>query len=144
MFMYIFAHRRMDLCTCGKAHLRSETFQGSLCLQMARQMYLTGYRGECMYKNVCLYQKIAFLLSAQMLHPFVCARSQEQRFPAKADRNSEVGLPTPSLSLKPPAACHRSGEEWRTPGSLQVLTDGPGLRLRGAWSAGNLGHPVRS
>lgn len=40
-------------------------------------VYLTGPRGECMYKNVFLYQKTAFLLSTQMLHPLFAWRQEQ-------------------------------------------------------------------
>lgn len=44
-------------------------------------MNMTVHTGECMSKNVCLLQDTTFLLSTQILHPFLCL--QPRRVPPK-------------------------------------------------------------
>lgn len=92
-------------------------------------------------KNVCLLQNTTFLLSTQMLHPFLCLGESHQR---GLGTQRWVPHPQPQPVPKAPSSLSVLGEEWRQAGSLQVLTGGPGLRLRGARSTGNLGHLVRS
>lgn len=131
-----------NVCTVHVGNAPKEEGLSRATVFIDGHMYLTGPRGECMYKNVCLYQDC---IPAQYPNapPLVCLEARTNS-PQSGVGTQRWQSPSPSLSLKPPAACHCSGEEWQTPGSLQVLTGGPGLRLRGAQSAGNLGHPVRS
>lgn len=58
---------------------------------------MTVHTGECVSKKVCLLQNATFLLSTQMLHPFLCL--EPRRVPPKGHKDSEMGAPPP------PSAC---------------------------------------
>lgn len=95
------------------------------------------------HTKMCACIKTPHSCSAPKCSTPISAWSQEGRLPTRGIWSQQWDNPphTPSLSLKPSAA---SREEWQMPCSLQVLTGGTELQLRGAQLDGNLGHLVRS
>lgn len=63
---------------------------------------------EYTHKNVCLYQNTTFLLSTQMLHPYLCLEPRRET-PHQGDMVSTVGQPSPHPQSVPKALSSLTG-----------------------------------
>lgn len=122
----IFAHMLLCLGTRGNAHIKEGDLSRVMAFVGGGAVDVTVHTGERAQQCI-LASKHHTAARPPHAPPFL--PGAERRFPPKGDRDSRW---QPALGLKPPAACPCSGEEWWLPGSLQVLTGWPRLRLP-AW-----------